>query len=215
LPSQAEEAVRIERELRRIAAQAKSKDAQDRAQREAQKQLAQQSAQRAREKAEADAKRRREEQEVLQAQQAQREAEAQERAEAEAKRQQEQRAAQQAQQARQEAEERKPNNVLATAFQNYAMVKKCYDARQGYLSVFISDAELARARKAARRLEEKLAPQLPPEHSSEQLWANAASQAPAEWQLRDANGLCKTALARLEAAYSQHVPEDTRMGKDF
>ena len=64
----------------------------------------------------------------------------------------------------QEAAERakQPVNVLGNAYWSYLMVKHCYEARIGYLAVYISDREMVQAREAVYSIERTLKPQLDP-----------------------------------------------------
>ena len=49
-----------------------------------------------------------------------------------------------------------PTFVLGNAYISYIILKRCEQAREGYAAVYISDAEMERARTAVKRLEEKL-----------------------------------------------------------
>jgi hypothetical protein len=53
-------------------------------------------------------------------------------------------------------EARKPENLLAKTYENYMVVRVCYEARLGYLEVNISEPEMAAAKQFASAIERKL-----------------------------------------------------------
>jgi hypothetical protein len=76
-----------------------------------------------------------------------------------AKRKKEQEAHEAAQQRRQEAQEaylRTPRGRLERAYGTYVIVKLCHEECRGYLSVYINDVELERARSAVSAIEAAL-----------------------------------------------------------
>lgn len=105
-----------------------------------------------------------------------------------------------------------PDYQLKAAYANYIYIKHCYDARQGYLVIYISDAELELARRAVSRVEEKFGPQLPPGATTDGLWAQA-SAAPDPFPL--VRELCQLQLQQFEQTYRQMFPADFGTKKDF
>jgi hypothetical protein len=106
----------------------------------------------------------------------------------------------------------KPINLLRSAYEQYIFIKKCYDIRQGYLTVNISDPELARAREAVKRIEEKLRPELPSGTTTDELWSKA-NVSPISYPV--VQSACQMVLRSLEQTHGKLVPEDTGVKKDF
>lgn len=113
-----------------------------------------------------------------------------------------------------EAEAKKPINLLRTSYANYIFIKRCYDDRQGYLMVYISDPELARARHAVSRIEEKLKPDLPPSVTTDSLWSEANALIDKQ-RMPLVQPFCQTKLRSLEQTHRSLIPEDDRTPKDF
>jgi hypothetical protein len=88
-------------------------------------------------------------------------------------REQEARRSAEEQQKSREAEARKPENVLTSAYMSYIVVKRCYDVRQGYLAIYISDPEMTQAREAIHLIEKEIAPHLNSGVNVETLWSDA------------------------------------------
>jgi hypothetical protein len=107
----------------------------------------------------------------------------------------------------------KPSNRLRIAYAQYIFVKRCYDARLGYLTIYISESELARAKRAASRIEEKLKPNLPSDVTTDGLWSEANAAAAPDLPLSQQT--CQTMLGSLEQAYAELVPKDRQIKKDF
>jgi hypothetical protein len=53
-----------------------------------------------------------------------------------------------------QAKENDPNHLLTRTYYDYIVIKKCFDQRQGYLAVNISDQEMALAKTAAKGIED-------------------------------------------------------------
>ena len=68
----------------------------------------------------------------------------------------------------------RPENQLKAAYVDYIIVKRCYDAREGYAAVYINDAELSKAKTDVSSLEEKLKG---PNIDLDALWTQANSLA--------------------------------------
>src|SRR4051812_26801 len=69
-----------------------------------------------------------------------------------------------------------PEYQLGESYLNYIRIKKCVEDRKGYLAIYISDAELGRARRAVKRIEDKLFPLVGSDRSgtpwtTEKMWA--------------------------------------------
>lgn len=124
-------------------------------------------------------------------------------------------AAEQGEAARQrqvDVEFNKPENVLLRAYQEYIVVKKCYDDRKGYLSVNISDEEIEKARQAARGIEQKLI-EADSALDKDALWKKANNnQSPGGEGDRDS---CQATFHDLLAEYAKLVPEAKGVRKDF
>jgi len=128
------------------------------------------------------------------------------------------RADQQAQEQREQSEEaarqaREPQNILRLAYARYIHIKECFEAREDYLSVYISDEEMKRAKEAVTTIESKLKAALPPGITTDQLWAQAADAR--EAQMPVVASFCQGNLRFLEQTYRQIAPEETRPKKDF
>ena len=123
-------------------------------------------------------------------------------------------AAQKAEASRQKeaAESKKPINALASVYGRYMFLKRCQEAREGYLEIYVSDAEMARAKQAVQRLEEKLKPQLDPDTDTGSLWSTVA-QRPVPWKIN--RNSCQYILRDLDAEYKAAVPGDDVIKKDF
>jgi hypothetical protein len=111
-----------------------------------------------------------------------------------------------------EAEARKPINALGNSYVEYIFLKRCREDREGYLVVHISDAELARARHAVERIEQKMKPQLDPGVDTNWMWERSNEYAKAR---RMSPHTCQMAYASLVQRYNELVPEDNTVKKDF
>jgi hypothetical protein len=118
------------------------------------------------------------------------------------------------QRAKAEREAREPINVLRTAYQQYILIRQCYNKREGYLEVFISEPEMDRAKEAVGRIEEKLRNALPPGVTTDNLWSEEVDKSPEPLWLV-AGITCQAALLSLEKTYGELVPETKRLKKDF
>ena len=133
---------------------------------------------------------------------------------AEAAKQQSEVAKRQADWEKQQAEAAQPENQLKTAYANYIEVKRCYESREGYVEVFINDAELSRAKDMVAGLEQKL------KDSSmdlDALWkeANATAYTP-NTMMGPLNRLtCQIAFDALSQHYLKLFPEAATTEKDF
>ena len=118
-----------------------------------------------------------------------------------------------ARQQQEDAEEiAKPENVLFRSYAKYIYLKRCYDDREGYLSVNISDPELEKARTAVSSIEQKLL-QANPGLDKDTIWKRANSANSVENHLdRDD---CQGALNALEKTYEALVPGAKDVKKDF
>jgi hypothetical protein len=111
-----------------------------------------------------------------------------------------------------EAEARKPINVLGNSYVEYIFLKRCREAREGYLVVHISDVELARAKQAVERIEQKIRPQLDPSVDTNWMWEKSNEYAK---KSRIARHTCQMAYTSLVQRYNEFVPEDNKVEKDF
>lgn len=125
-----------------------------------------------------------------------------------------------------------PSHVLLRSYYDYIVVKKCHDARIGYLSVDISDHELERARTAVRDLERKMV-ETDSSLDKDALWRRANSDN-SDWQTdQDKTEFmrghydermefdlserrrCQSTLGFLEQRWKTVVPEGATVRKDF
>jgi hypothetical protein len=110
------------------------------------------------------------------------------------------------------ADAKMPVNILKKAYGDYKFLRRCREARQGYLAVNISEEELARARQAVQRVEQKLKPQLDPDVDIDELWEQADSIGQPNTIVQ---AICQFRYSSLMQLYNQLAPEDKRMEKDF
>lgn len=107
-----------------------------------------------------------------------------------------------------------PLNIIGNSYVYYIGVRKCYEARQGYQLVYVSEPELARARVAVKALEDK-AMQLMSDIKKEEMWklANAHVVALNNPINRDK---CQFLLKLLMDSYRYHFPAKANgVEKDF
>lgn len=117
----------------------------------------------------------------------------------------------------QRAEMAKPDNQLLQAYISYISLRRCYDMRQGYMAMFISEPEMEAARDAVKTIEMKLGPDLTVDKSV--LWDNA-NRSPElvnveimQQSYGYGQKYCRMRLVMLMKAYHAFVPMDTK--KDF
>jgi hypothetical protein len=67
--------------------------------------------------------------------------------------------------------------VLRRSYTNYILVKLCYEERRGYLSVYISDPEMARAKDAVSAIENALLSRGVDAARKDELWTSADTAA--------------------------------------
>ena len=67
-----------------------------------------------------------------------------------------------------------PNGLLYQAYQAIQLVQTCYDVRQGYAAIYISNAELADAKQKMKKIEAALKPKISNE-TTEKIWNRAAT----------------------------------------
>lgn len=131
-----------------------------------------------------------------------------------------QREQEEAQRQREQAERAKlPVNALGNAYAAYIDVKRCYEAREGYLQIYISDPEMERAKNAVRQIEETVKPKLDP-ITAENLWSRVQESEgrnfnPSGDYLERVRALCRERLGFLLQTLQQQVPESGKLEKDF
>jgi hypothetical protein len=113
----------------------------------------------------------------------------------------------------------RPDTILGNAYIQYIRIRRCHKERQGYLSIFISDEELADARRAVMRLEQRFRDQIGIDGqtgkpwTTESMWAKADQIVAGDREpYREA---CQAQLRALLSAYRQHFPSDFQTPKDF
>jgi hypothetical protein len=125
----------------------------------------------------------------------------------------------QVERANREAEAKKPVNVLGNSYVQYIYVKKCWEQRAGYASVYISDPEMELARNAVKRIEQKMKPEVTGNWTTESMWQEADRRAQAmpffSRNFTDQSKNCKDVLGGLLKTYKEHFPEEFKTRKDF
>jgi hypothetical protein len=108
---------------------------------------------------------------------------------------------------------RMATNTLGPIYYRYIFLKKCHEIREGYATVFISEAELERARQATKRLEDNI--KLPGLNLT-WLWeeANRRVNAALLRSLPD-RATCQVMLRELFQAHQRHHPDAGGVEKDF
>jgi flagellar biosynthesis GTPase FlhF len=110
----------------------------------------------------------------------------------------------------QQREARRPANVLKRLYAQYAYVKQCYEFRNGYVSIFVSDNEFTRARTAIKAIETKLK-SIDSAINTDFIWAEAASAI----SIVPERGSCQVALQSLMSAFQEIAPDAAAPKKDF
>jgi hypothetical protein len=111
-------------------------------------------------------------------------------------------------------EANKPENLLRSSYVNYIFLRRCYEARQGYAMIYLSDPEMARSKRAVSRIEEKLKTELPFGVTINTLWSDAIAIVGRE-RMPIVLPVCQIKLRALEQIYTRLVPEDSIKPKDF
>ncbi len=121
------------------------------------------------------------------------------------------------------ADSSKPEHVLTETYYEYIFIKRCHDARKGYLVILVSDRELDESRAAARGIEQKILDAYPAIKKDE-VW-RLANGAPHAWQTKSDPSyfgntsqpnemLCKLAFSTLMDRYRDMIPAPN-VRKDF
>lgn len=119
---------------------------------------------------------------------------------------------------RKEALERTPLYMLGNSYINYIRLKKCEAVRHGYATIFISDAEMERARVAVKRLEEKLGSQIGVDKTGKQWTTEAMWEEANHISARDAvptRESCQTQYRALLDRFRSIFPDAGQVSKDF
>jgi hypothetical protein len=122
-----------------------------------------------------------------------------------------------------EAEARRPENQLVVAYANYIGVRRCYEARQGFLAVNISDPEMDEARDAVKQIEQAFVSSIPEGTTTDQLWQYANKRAdsdPIIQMMPRAQGTefapqCRIWLQSLRHQLARINPDSAVTKKDF
>jgi hypothetical protein len=111
-------------------------------------------------------------------------------------------------------------HTMAESYVAYIIVKRCYDLRQGYLAVYISEHEMAQATRQIKLIEQVLKPQLG--ETIKGLWSQADDRAKdtmrtiAVGDFSNQNGFCQQlGLLGLSMQYEALFPNADRTPKDF
>lgn len=124
--------------------------------------------------------------------------------------------------------DRKPEHILVRAYAEYVYLKKCYDRRQGYLAVNLSEEELKRGRAAARAIEQKMIEaDASLDNEKDALWRQANGE-DGDWQtdrdktfflllltMQSDRDRCQFVLHDLDEGYKALVPDAKSVKKDF
>ncbi|CAN7668350.1 hypothetical protein LJR009_006123 [Bosea sp. LjRoot9] len=105
----------------------------------------------------------------------------------------------------------RPINVLKTAYQYYAFVKKCNEFRDGYVSIFISENEIVRARTAIKAIETKIKI-LEPSINTDMAWSTATG---GTLNVVPERAMCQGSLQSLIAMFEKLAPDAAAPKKDF
>jgi hypothetical protein len=110
-----------------------------------------------------------------------------------------------------ESEQRKPSNILLMAYSRYIYLRRCFEERTGYATVYLTDVEIDRARKAISGIEKVMLNRDPNiDKDAEWRGANAfAGRAVADY------GSCHIELANLLKTFKSEDPLDSALIKDF
>lgn len=128
--------------------------------------------------------------------------------------------------------ENEPTHLLTRTYYDYVVVRKCFEQRQGYVAVNISEQEMDRAKKAAKAIEDAIL-KISPGVDKDAAW-KAATSGSDDWmtdgdqtdlmlsrydsQLKldqsDRNR-CQNILTALEARLKKTAPETNAVKKDF
>jgi hypothetical protein len=132
-----------------------------------------------------------------------------------------------------QAKDNDPMHVLTRTYYDYIIVKRCFEQRQGYTLVNISDQEMERAKKAAKGIEEAIQRN---NHGidTDTAWRAASSESE-DWKtetdkvelmllgqynsklqldLSDRNR-CQNSLQAVETRFKRIAPEANAVKKDF
>jgi hypothetical protein len=118
-----------------------------------------------------------------------------------------------------------PTYVLGNAYVSYIRLNRCEQEREGYAAVYISEAEMERAKTAVKRLEDKLTRggliMNPDEGGSTwttKLMWNEANKFVSRDPVRrgdEYRNACQQIFRSFMDAHRKQVPEDDRIQKDF
>ncbi len=131
----------------------------------------------------------------------------------------------------QQAKENEPKHLLTRTYYDYIVVRKCFEQRQGYLSVNISEQEMDRAKKAAKAIEDGIQKSSPT--AKDAAWT-AATSGSDDWMTdgdktdlallnyndrlqfdQSDRNRCQKTLGALEERFRKIVPEANAVKKDF
>lgn len=131
-----------------------------------------------------------------------------------------------------QAKENDPNHLLTRTYYDYIVIKKCFDQRQRYMAVNISDQEMALAKTTAKGIEDSIQ-KTNPGIDKDSAWKLASSDSDAwmtdgdqteltlahynnQFQLDPSDRYrCQRILQALEKRFKQFAPEATAVKKDF
>ncbi len=102
--------------------------------------------------------------------------------------------------------------LLRDAYAAYVLLRRCDEARQGYLGIYVSRAELGRARKAVKRIEQNLKPKIKLGLNIDEIW-DVSNHHADQWPI--ARHSCQYAYESLMQQDRTVAPEEHRMRKDF
>jgi hypothetical protein len=119
-----------------------------------------------------------------------------------------------------------PTYKLGNSYANYIWLRRCATQREGYAVVFISPAEMERARVAVKRIEQKLAKDgkvVAPDENDKtwtipELWQRAIEHTslwPEHIESNEGREICQRIYVQLIDRYRKTVPEDHVERKDF
>ena len=113
-----------------------------------------------------------------------------------------------------------PQNVLGNSYQAYIEVQRCYEAREGYSAVYVTDLEMQQAKNAVQQIEDVMKSGLAPGMTTDKLWLRVLRRElgpfyPSRDYKEEDRRRCRERFNGLLEILRQKVPESRRIEKDF
>jgi hypothetical protein len=99
-------------------------------------------------------------------------------------------------------------------------VKRCRDAREGYLQGYISDPEMSQAKTAVQTIEQTMKSKLDQNTTTDEVWSRVATTEgrnfhPSGDYQEGTRSFCRNKLSLLLGMLRDQAPETTVIKKDF